>query len=111
MEFHTPYGVSLETAKDIKRRIEEKYNQATKKIKRNNKSSVNYQKFVQELEFILENEIISPKKFANKLTKVVLDEFSLFNKTAKIWPKILEYVSEMKEDLPILNLTKESLKN
>ncbi|MDP7520762.1 MAG: hypothetical protein QF567_00820 [Candidatus Pacearchaeota archaeon] len=111
MEFHTPYGVSLETAKDIKRRIEEKYNQATKKIKSNNKSSVNYQKFVQELEFILENEIISPKKFANKLTKVVLDEFSLFNKTAKIWPKILEYVSEMKEDLPILNLTKESLKN
>jgi hypothetical protein len=106
MSFHDPYDVSLDTAKDIENQIKVKRDQALSKIPENAGEENAYFSFVGELNDILNREIISPELFARKLTYTVQEEFHWFNKTAEIWPQILQYSFENRFKLPLLDLSK-----
>lgn len=110
MTFHTPKPISLETARDIETQIREKRDQA-RDISTSNGHSAHYLRFAGELDAILQDEIVSPRQFATRLTSIVNSEFNWFNRTAALWPQILEYATEMQGKLPIINITHEASRN
>jgi len=108
MTFGEPYGVGMETATDIHAKITERRDQALEKHSSNG-NDPHYMAFADELGVILSEDIVSAEQFSRRLTTVVREELNLFNKTAALWPKILECSYDMSASLPIENIVQETV--
>ena len=112
MTFHNPEPVSLETAAEIENKVREKQKQAAKKAEKLTAPLEfgPYLQFEREMNTILNDDIYSTEAFAARLTRIIENEFKLFNKTAELWPSILEYSTETANNLPMVDITREIIR-
>ncbi|MCD4759320.1 hypothetical protein K8R33_00345 [archaeon] len=110
MEFDSPREVSIEVAEEIESLLRKKRDQAITKSMDATENAPNFLRFAGELDSILNDDIESPEKFASGLSEVIREEFTWFNRTSAIWPKVLESSYEMRRDLPMVDITRESRK-
>lgn len=110
MEFDLPGDISVEVAKKIEGLLREKRDQAIAKSMDTTEKAPNFLRFAGELDSILNDDIGSPERFALSLSGLVREEFTWFNRTSGIWSKVLESSYEMRRDLPMVDITRESRK-
>jgi hypothetical protein len=108
MEFDSPGEVPIEVAEKIERLLREKRDQAIENSMSATEKAPNFLRFAGELDSILNDDIGSPEEFASGLSGLIREEFDWFNRTSAIWPKVLESAHEMRRDLPIVDITRES---
>jgi len=108
MTFHKPTPVKLKKATEIEECLRERKNYALSRIPNSKRLGKNYARFAEELDNLLRNEVKSSREFAKNLTNVINEEFNWFNKTATLWPQILDYLYDGQTQLPVRELSLQS---